>query len=109
MTKEALGFHVLLGEFAIGNADRHAEILKILLTRIEHLEQFVHLQQVASQLAEGDKKQEMLSGLAVLSQKLSRTATLDSEIRDFFARAESQREKHEAILRDLRERYDRAA
>ena len=100
---------MLLGEFAIGNADRHAEILKVLLTRIEHLEQLLHLQQVAVQMDDGEKKQELLAGVAKLSAQISQTAAFDSEIKSFFARAESQREKHEAILRDLRERYDRAA
>ena|SRR5579862_4969633 len=103
MDKKDATFYLMLGEFAVGQANAHSEVLKMFLQRVETLENVLVTTSKIYQMPEGVEKRQVLADLCSAVERLSNLTPLAVEIKDSFAQAESYREKLEAFLRDLKE------
>jgi chaperonin cofactor prefoldin len=107
MSKDDATFYLLLGEFAVGQANSHSDALKMFLKRFETLERVLKTTTSVLQMPDGDEKQQALAGLHAALEHLPNPDTLGNEIRTLFARHETQRERLEAFLQNLSEWKDR--
>lgn len=103
MEENAPQIYIKLTEYVVAEANTNSLIAKSYLKRFETLESCLRAFLAVHTMPEGHDKDAAKANLSVLAENLNRLTPLGDNLRDWFARSETNRERIEASLQAMKQ------